>query len=168
MKAPRWNPFRPRNAIGGALVLGILAGIWLGELFKGFGLGLGPESQESRVESQESESQEARDKIQEPEEHAESSLALDSRPSTLDSTGPVHVLIDDRSYFVRDGEERREIELPALVQLIERTIPNEDGLKAVVNRTPASRTTVENRLFAALKEAGISKSAVYMPEQAVE
>jgi hypothetical protein len=168
MKIRAPNPLRPRNAIGLALVLGILAGIWLGDLFQGFGLGpgSGSESQGPSDESRKPEGQESRGESQESEKKSGSTLAVDSRRSTLDS--PVRVVIDGRSYFVRQDDGLREITLPELIELVERTPPSEDGLKIFVDATRNSRAAAEVNLSRALDEAGIPRSAIHMPIMAGE
>jgi hypothetical protein len=164
----RWNPFRLRNLVGTALVLGILAGIWLGDLLKGLGLGsgdgktwLGGTLQEGRDEESPRNSSD-RERIRTQQESAAAAS------SEFPSGGIVKVLIDDRSYFIRDGDQNRPISLEALVRLIEQTAPNEDGLRAMIDRTPSSRASAEIRLSDALKEAGIPENSIYLSPHAVE
>jgi hypothetical protein len=78
------------------------------------------------------------------------------------------VLIDDRSYFICRGDQKQPISLESLVRLIEETDPDEDGLRAMVDRTPASRASAEDRLRTTLEETGIPKNSVYWTPTAVE
>jgi len=167
----KWNPFRTRNVLVVALGLGILAGVWLGDFFKGFGLGpgqgpgLGPGAGRSASDGDGQISDDAADLVGLKRSPADS----DATPRRVPQGGLIKVLIDDRSYFLQHGESREEIELDALVDLIRQTRPNEDGLRAVIDRTATSRVTAEIKLFEALKEAGVpAKEAVYLNPTAVE
>lgn len=166
MKISTWNPFRLRNVAVAALALGILAGIWLGDLFKGFGWGPGAggssTTQITPAKGKAKPTEGAADLVGYHDDHGT------SEDSTPVPSSVVKVLIDDRSYYVRSGDKKRSISLEALVDLIERTEPNEDGLRAVVDRTDLSRVSAEIKLFEALKRAGVSDNAVYLTPQAVE
>jgi len=157
MKVAKWNPFRLRNLALGALVLGILAGLWLGDVFKGFGggdslgIGLGnsgPRTSRSRTEL------------------ANFTTADESEADG--ESGLVRILIDDRDYFVRLPKEDRPIDLATLVKLVKSKAPNADGLRAIIDRTSASRPSAEHRLLAALKEAGIPEKGVYLRPEPVD
>lgn len=167
----KWNPFKLRNLVGVALVLGIAAGVWLGDFFKGLGFGLGPgygggsaSSGSGKSSGDGSDSSSGADLVG---HHAEPNDADDAVPAAP-SKELVRILIDDRSYFLRQGKKKQPISLEALVRLIELTDPNEDGLRAMVDRTPSSRASVEDKLYAALKDAGIPANAIYVVPNAVE
>lgn len=166
----KWNPFKLRNLVGVALVLGIAAGVWLGDFFKGLGFGLGPgygggsASSSGSGKSGSGADSGSADLVGHHADPNDSDNALPATPSKE----PVRVLIDDRSYYLRQGKKKQPISLKALVRLIELTDPNEDGLRALVDRTPSSRASAEIKLYDALKEAGIPANSVYLAPTAVE
>ncbi len=166
----KWNPLRTRNVLFVALGLGIVAGVWLGDLFKGFGWGpgqgpgLGPGTGRSAGDIDGSDADDAADLVGVKRSKSDP----ESSPDRASPGGLIKVLIDDRSYFLLRGDSRGEIELGELVDLIRQTKPNEDGLRAVIDRTAESRVTTEDRLFDALKAAGVPSNAVYLTPTAVE
>ncbi len=174
MKTTTRNPLRFRNVAAAALGLGILAGIWLGDLFKGFGLGPGQGGGGSGTQSSgQTASKTQVERLVDDAGDDPDLVGYHEGDSANDTEAPpastvVKVLIDDRNYYVRDGEKQRSISLEALVDLIRRTEANEDGLRAVVDRTNSSRVTAEVKLFEALKRAGVSDNAVYLTPQALE
>ncbi|MFO0918564.1 MAG: hypothetical protein U0872_09650 [Planctomycetaceae bacterium] len=157
MKFAKWNPFRLRNLALGALALGILVGIWLGDVFKGFGggssWGVGLEN------ASPPESSNRTDLV---------NFTTTDESESKRSSGLVRILIDDRDYFVRLPKEDRPIDLPTLVKLVKSREPNADGLRAVIDRTASSRPSAEQRLKDALKEAGIPEKSVYLKPTAVD
>lgn len=169
MKPTLRNPFRLRNFVLIALVLGIVAGIWLGDFFKGFGLGpgkgpgMGPGSGGTGSPGHSTTKligTSADDKADLVGHHTTDDSADGDTPKPA---GLIKVVIDDRTYYVRRGKKLEPIKLPALVELIQQAPPNADGLKAVIERTGASRPSAEDKLFAALKSAGVDQDALYMP-----
>jgi hypothetical protein len=171
MKVSTWNPFRFRNIAVAALALGIVAGIWLGGLFKGLGFGLGPGTggsgggQSASVSTKKTGTDKPAGVADLVGFHDEDGA---NNAESAKISHIVKVLIDDRSYYVRHGEKRKPISLEALVIKIVQTEPNEDGLKAVVDRTVSSRTSAEMNLIQALRLAGVSDNAVYLSPQAVD
>ena len=169
MTAPVRNPFRMRNLLGGALALGILAGIWLGDLFRGFGLGPGQGTGQPKGSAG----------VTSPLDKSPGDSAADlvgvntgDEPGDEPGAGPtsdglVHVRIDDRKYFLIQDGKQYAIGVEALVQRIEQTEPNADGLRAVIERTASSRVSAEVRLFELLKEAGVPVNSIYLPPHAV-
>lgn len=170
----KWNPFRMRNIAGVALGLGILAGIWLGDIFKGFGLGAGKGAGQGPGTGQPAHISSGRPNSRDDDEadlvghHAgedDEAIAMAKPPKTA---GLVKVLIDERSYFLHQDEKKTPISLEALVDKILQTEPNEDGLRAVIERTSSSRVSAELRLFDALKDAGVPTNSVYLAPHAVD
>lgn len=151
MKVARWNPFRLRNLALAALAIGIIAGLWLGDLFNGFGggnsVGVG------FTDSSTTKSQDRTDLV---------GYAKPAGQSTASTAGLVRILIDDRHYYLCLEDEDQPIELKSLVELVKSTPPNDDGLRAIVDRTAASRASAEHKLSEALKAAGIPEKAVYL------
>jgi len=164
-----------KNLVILALILGIVAGIWLGDLFKGLGFGLGPglgggSGAGTGTDSPGNTSAKPAKLVT---DDSADLVGYDSTDTISDSTASqsislVKVLIDDREYFIRRGEKTLPIGLDALVTMIEGTKPNEDGLKAVVDRTATSRVSAEVKLFDALKAAGVQENSVYLAPQSVD
>jgi hypothetical protein len=169
MKIAAWNPLRLKNFVLVALALGILVGIWLGDFFKGFGWGPENAATNSPGDTPSSLVQQPGDDLDGRADlvghHAEDASA---DAAARKPAGLVKVLIDDRAYFLRAENENEPIGLAALVELIGQTKPNDDGLKAVVERTSTSRVSAEVKLFDALKAAGVPENSVYLTPQAVE
>lgn len=180
MKLAAWNPFRLKNFVIVALILGIAAGIWLGDLFKGFGLGPGKGPGMGPGAGGGASPGHSSTKLigSTPDDNADL-VGFHNEKSAHEVSGPneggapkpkglIKVLIDDRDYYVRRGKKLESIKLSALVELIQDAAPNEDGLKAIIERTAASRPTAEDNLIAALRSAGVDKDALLMPEQPVD
>jgi hypothetical protein len=170
------NPFRMRNLVGGALALGLLAGIWLGDLFKGFGLGpgqgagLGPgQGPGTGRVAQVSGAKRSRKSDPDPPDLVGQHAGEDDEPATAQpGDGLIKALIDDRRYSLRREGKRLPIELDELVRRIEQAEPNDDGLRAVIERTSASRVSAEDKLFDALRAAGVPMNSVYLAPQPVD
>lgn len=171
MKLAALNLFRSRNILVVVLALGLLLGIWLGDLFKGFGWGPGAGTGTTSPSSPGNSAAESSHGIADLVGHRtetsndESASEVEVKPG---EKGVVKVLIDDRNYFLRTGGKKQLIGLESLVQLIEHTQPDEDGLRAIIDRTPSSRATAELKLFDALKDAGVPANSVYLAPKAVE
>jgi hypothetical protein len=165
----KWNPFRTRNVLAVALGLGIVAGIWLGDLFKGFGWGPG---QGPGLGSGESAGNSAGSSSSDGTTDLVGLSRMKSDPDEKTGAGKqgplIKVLIDDRSYYLQDVDGPEPIELHELVELIRKARPDQDGLRAIIDRTSTSRVTAEVKLFDALKEAGIPANSVYIAPTAVE
>lgn len=152
--------FRMRYVVGGALVLGIAAGVWLGDWFKGFGpggdgttggLGTGDGVKTSLVGESPPE------------------LGVTAETTTVGLvTSMLRVVIKDRSYFLRDGETDTPIELPALVDAVKQHPADDDGIKLRLYRSNTARVTAELQLREALHAAGVSDAAIYVSPDAVE
>lgn len=153
MKVAKWNPFRLRNIVVGALVLGIAAGIWLADVFKGLGGG-----NTFGVGFSDSSATKSKDQAE---------LVGYSKPdgrSPASTAGLMRILIDDRDYYLLLKDEDQPIDLESLVQRVKETNPNDDGLRAIVNCTAESRPSAELKLKDAFQAAGIPKKAVYWVE----
>jgi hypothetical protein len=160
------SPFRLTNLVVVALILGILVGLWLGDLFKGLGWGPGEGGTSRATATQEHAS--VTDAGTEGDLVGFRDEGEETQSTTPKPSGLVRVLIDDRSYFVRDGEAKTSIALDALVRRIAETEPNEDGLQAIIDRTSASRVVTERNLRDALRKAGVAENSVYWTPHAVE
>lgn len=173
MKRSFWNPFRFRRMAGAALVIGVLVGIWLGDLFKGFGWGPGDsqsvvtsKSDQPPEENIPSESTSNEDQAADLVGYHATEPA--STPEEPIVQGIVKVLIDGRSYFLRMASKKQEISLEDLVLLIAKTPPDDDGLRVIIDRTETSRVSAEDNLFEALKRAGISTNEIKLQDVPVD
>lgn len=147
--------FKFRNVVGVALVLGIAAGVWMGDLFKGFGtggdgVGIG--------------------------RSGTTGLSADAAPEQAVDLGvsgaahrqPYRVVIKDRSYFLREGAADTPVTLEKLVELVTASPGDEDGVRVRVYQTESARVTAGVRLRDALKAADVPESAAYWSPDAVE
>jgi hypothetical protein len=158
MKGPRVK-FRMRYVAGGALVLGIAAGVWLGDWFKGFGpggtgTGFGTSNSDGVLTSV-------------GEGTADLGVATD-QPVSAVVTPPLRVVIRDRSYFLRDGDQETPIDLLALVATVARHPADEDGIKLRIYRANSARAKTVQDLVDAVHTAGITDAAIYTSPDAVE
>lgn len=142
--------FKVRYLIGTALVLGIAAGVWLGEFWKGFGWGGGSgfgQGDSLLVTTQ-------------PTNSTTPPAEDDTRDSPT-STQTVRVVIRDRSYYLKQSLEEQPITLQDLVALVQRAQGDEDGIRLRVYRAESSRATAELQLQEALRAVDIPESAIY-------
>ncbi|MBI1345125.1 hypothetical protein GC163_02435 [bacterium] len=149
---------RMRYIIGGALVLGIAAGVWLGDLFQGIGTGDGIGIGQSGVTGVQTsvETQPGPD------------LGLSTEASGIESIETIQVVVRDRTYFVRLNGEESPIDLPALLSMIAETTGNDEGIRVAIYRAGSARTTTVLQLTEALQNAGISDAAIYTSPEMVE
>jgi len=150
-----------RYVAGGALALGIAAGVWLGDWFKGFGpggtgTGFGTSDFEGVQTSVGSASRGPVD------------LGVSHTVPATSSAEMLRVVIRDRSYFLRDGDQETEIELPALVETVAKHPADEDGVKLKVYRANSARAKTVQDLVEAVHAAGVADAAVYVSPEAVE
>jgi hypothetical protein len=138
-----------RNFVTVALVLGVAAGIWLSDLWKGpggngLGLGKGPA-------------------VVSKDEGAASAPAPNDNesPAPALTAKTLRVLIRDRSYFLKDGSQETSITLDALVGALRNTDGDEDGIRLRVYRAENARVTADVQLKEALQQAEIPESAIY-------
>lgn len=143
--------FKLRNLVGAALVVGIAAGVWLGEFWKGFGWGggsgLGP-GDSLLVTTQ-------------PTHSTTPPTEDDARDSPPASRQTVRVVIRDRSYYLKQSREEQPIALQDLVALVQQAQGDEDGIRLRVYRAESSRATAELQLQEALRAVDIPESAIY-------
>lgn len=143
--------FKVRYLVGAALVLGIAAGVWLGEFWKGFGWGGGSgfgygDSLLVTAQPTNSTTPPAKDDVQ------------DSSPTPMPT---VRVVIRDRSYYLKQSREEQPIALQDLVALVQRAAGDEDGIRLRIYRAESSRATAELQLQEALRAVDIPESAIY-------
>jgi len=149
--------FKLRNIVTVALVLGVAAGIWLGDLWKGLGgsglgLGKGPSV------------------VATDENAATPAAPPETTDQPLINVGPaetVRVVVRDRSYFLKDGTAETSISLDTLVDSVRNAGGDEDGIRLRVYRAENARVTADVQLREALERAEIPESAVYWSPEPV-
>ena len=138
-------------------MLGIAAGIWLGDLFKGLGSGNGIGIGQSGI---------TQVSVDQPAGTVELGMEGESNPTEAPET--VRVVIRDRGFFLKSGDEETPIELGELITLIQSAQGDEDGIKLRVYRSASARVTTELALRDALKAAEIADAAIHTPQDVVE
>ena len=155
--------FRKRNILGAVLMAGIMAGFYLGDLWKGFGggstmgVGLGDPSSQSSGKSSEDETakSESNTASNKPEDDPKSA----AQP-VVDVPPVIKVVIDDRSYSIRSADGDEPVEIPRIVELIKAATGDVDGIRVRIYQKLSSRTSAEIALRDALTAAGISDAQV--------
>lgn len=156
-----WRLLSTRNVLGGVLVAGIAAGLYLGDLFKGFGfgnslgLGTGGKSNSSQESKQGTDEGAAKTVVQ-------SKTTITPEPTRKPAKKQnnhhvVKIVIADRSYFVRSTEGDQATDLAELVELVNSATGDDDGIRVRIYRKPTSRTSTELALRDALLEAGVKE-----------
>jgi len=140
-----------RNIAGIAAVVGLAIGVWLADLFNGFGTGeSGPPAVAVSLGEQAS---------QLPAPPTKEETTPD--PSGEAPAEVATVIIDDRQYLLQTGETQTPKTLEQIVATAQAAPGNADGLKLKVVRRPSSRSSVEVALQDALKAAGLPETAIY-------
>lgn len=154
--------FSKRNILGAVLVAGIALGVYLSDLFKGFGLGDGTASKTTQESTEPGDSADSTAQTVASIDSAHL-VEPDSQPDPGKSavvpppvTDVVKVVIADRSYFVRSPEGDQSTELKQIVALAGAATGDEDGIRVRVYRRLSSRAAAENELRDALIAAGIT------------
>lgn len=149
-----------RNVLGGVLIAGIAAGLYLGDLFKGFGfgnsLGLGTGGKSSTSQATKTGTDEGAAKT------VQTNTTI--KPETPKKPAKTHashqivkVVIADRSYFVRSADGDQATDLAEVVDLVKSATGDDDGIRIRIYRKPTSRTSTEIALRDALLEAGVKE-----------
>lgn len=187
MAQRRTSIFSVRNLALSALGLGLLLGVWLGDLFQWpAGNGWKPGSEATTGSATTSDplattSPSAPTEVDvtpEGEQNASTKPAVGNgvgqnvmtslEPAPATPPASIRVVVDDRTYFVMTDEGRRPVTLETLVELATATAGDADGIRVRINRTANSRATVETRLLDALTRAGIPENAIFLPPEPVE
>ncbi len=155
-RSPGW--FRLRNLLGGALVIGVICGVWLSDFLPGLGTGGGvgvgvgstgimgtPNGIEKDAE------------FNVGKEHTDKSAGKSLR-----------ILIEDWNYLIRSEGKNTPIALEDLVKRVAGLEGDADGIRLRVYRTESARATAEHRLQDALKAANVPESAIYLAPEVVE
>ncbi len=141
---------RMRYVVGGALVLGIAAGIWLGDLFKGIGTGDGIGIGQSGFSG-----------VTTGLTSGSADLGVSSENSSDVVPESLRVIIKDREYYLRSGDDETPIDLNALVGMVQSASGDDDGIKLRIYRTGSARVTAMLQLRDALKASGVAEGAIY-------
>jgi hypothetical protein len=151
--------FKTRNIVTVVLVLGVAAGVWMSDLWKGFGggkgLGLG-DGDKPRAVSTDGDGRAARES------------GVDGPASTTHAGQTVRVVIRDRDYFLKEGQKETPLPLDRLVNAVRDVSGDDDGIRLRVYRAESMRMTTEIELRAALQKAEIPESATYWSPDAAK
>lgn len=157
---------RMRYIVGGALILGIAAGVWLGDFLKGLGLGTGngvgigsagtPAVQVSTDPGSGNASSSTAD------------LGVSQETTSAARPESLSVYIQDRNYYLRVGTGESPIDLPALVAMARSTTGDGDGIKVRIYQTGSARVTALLQLRDALKTADIPEAAIYTSPEVLD
>lgn len=156
-----WRLLSTRNVLGGVLVAGIAAGLYLGDLFKGFGfgnsLGFGTGGKSNSAQESKQGTEEGTTKTV-----VQSKTTITPEPprkpaKKQNNHQVVKVVIADRSYFVRSTDGDQATDLAELVELVNSATGDDDGIRVRIYRKPTSRTSTELALRDALLEAGVKE-----------
>ncbi len=150
--------FRLRNLLGGALVVGVICGVWLGDFLPGLGTGGGIGVGVGSTG------------IMGTPTGTDRSAEFNVGKEQIDKTNgkSLRVVVKDWNFFVRSGGEDTPIVLDDLVKRVEQLPGDADGIRLRVYRTESARATAEQRLQDALKSAKVAESAVYFAPDIVE
>ena len=172
----RWIP-RKRTILGGTLVIGLIAGIWLSDnlphMGSGFGLGSGGDGilgqpAASNVAVQAGDGSIKSDTVEAADEQVSTLKRTDAE--LLDDV--LTILVEDRHYAVlrktRKGNGYFLAELDELVQLARDAKPSDDGLRVRILRSESARVTAWQKLQSELVQAGVPAEAIVLPKDLVE
>lgn len=161
-----WRLLSKRNILGAVLAAGIAVGLYLGDIWKGFGggtsLGIGISDSSSQNSSEGSE--EGQKGGSGPVKVVMNEDAPPESPAAALPASPVtHVLkivIADRSYFVRSPEGDQPTELKDVINQAKVATGDEDGIRVRVYRKLTSRPAAEIALNDALIAAGLNEDQI--------
>lgn len=144
--------FRLRNLLGGALVIGVISGIWMADKLPGLGTGGGVGIGVGNTGIMGTPTG--------IEKNAEFNVGKEHVDKTAGKS--LRVVIEDWNYLVRSGDSETPIELDTLVKQVAKLKGDADGIRLRVYRTESARATAEHKLQDALKAANIPESAIYI------
>lgn len=151
--------FRLRNLLVGALAIGVICGIWLGDFLPGlglggggFGVGVGPNGILGISSGT----------------NADAEFNVGAEHPDKSNGKSLRVVVKDWNYFVRSTGGDQPIGLEDLVDRVKELPGDADGIQLRVYRTESARATAEQRLQDALKAANVAESAVYVAPDIVE
>ena len=153
----RWRLLSKRNIFGAVLIAGIAAGVYLGDLWKGFGGGntLGLGTADSKSTSKSSDSKKDQKDSEKITADAKSEAGLSQTREVLE------VVIVDRAYFVRTADGDKPAELKNVVALAKKATGDKYGIHVRIYRKESSRASAEVDLKNALQAAGITEKQTF-------
>ena len=155
-----WRLLSKRNILGTVLAIGIAVGVYLGDLWKGFGTGNSGSDAARKTTTETKEGESTKDDTKTLAMVDNTSI---TRPTKKPAPGSdvvpqvVKVIVADRSYFVRTAEGDEASDLNSVVALAKSAIGDVDGIRVRIYRRPTSRTAAEIALSEALTAAGITE-----------
>lgn len=156
-----WRLLSKRNILGAVLAAGIAVGLYLGDIWKGFGggttvgIGIGDSSSQGTVDGTGDGTKHVNVEATE-DAPAEVTTPVPASPVTH----VVKIVIADRSYFLRSPEGDQPVELKELVSQAKAATGDEDGIRVRVYRKLTSRPAVEIALNDALIAAGLNEDQI--------
>lgn len=167
------------RVVGGIAVVAAAVGIYLGTKFSGFGLGgggangIGSGNPEDLVVSTEKTSSRRPVRDASPPNIPENkpSPAGETKPKSLGAVTSLDVVIDGDGYLLRKGpseNDTKEASLDEILGLVRSFPPDKEGVRVRVFRKGTALPSAENRLQAALKEAGVPSSEVLVVKELID
>ena len=84
----------------------------------------------------------------------------------------LNVVIDEHMYLVQDSgnetEVWRPVELKQLIEAAQQTTGDSNGIRVRIQKKVTSRASAEQRILAALQQAGISSDAVFESSELID
>ena len=167
-----------RYVVGGTLVLGIAAGVWLSDFLKGFGLGAGDgvgigqtglSGIQTSVGSTSSGGQSSPDLgLSADQLVSQSQLAPGANPGKQTLPTSERLLVKDRGYFWRTASGDVPATLDEIIAKAQSLAGDDDGIRLRIYRDDSARVTAVIALEEALKTAMIPESAIYMSPDAAQ
>jgi len=148
-----------RNVLGVMLVAGIGLGLYLGDLFKGFGggslsgIGIGDPAAASKSSGKSKSDTKASTETTTKSTAAKSDATVTQKAP---ASTVVKVVIADRSYFIRSATGDEPADLKQVIAQAKEATGDENGIRIRIYRKLTSRTTAENELSDALIAAGVT------------
>ncbi len=159
-----WRLLSKRNILGAVLVAGIGVGLYLGDIWKGFGggtsigIGVGDSTSQGTGDGTGDGTKQVTKPVNvEATEDAPPEVTA-AAPSPV--THVLKIVIADRSYFLRSPEGDQPVELKDLVAQAKAATGDEDGIRVRVYRKLTSRPAVEIALNDALVAAGLNEDQI--------
>ncbi|MCC7422580.1 MAG: hypothetical protein IT428_20050 [Planctomycetaceae bacterium] len=165
------------RVVGGIAVVAAAVGLYLGTKLPGFGLGggkgTGSGSPEDLVVSTEKTTGKRTVREASPPTIPENkpSPAGETKPKSLAAVTSLDVVIDGDGYQLRKGpseSDTKDASLDEILGLVRNFPPDKEGVRVRVFRKGTALPSAENRLQAALKDAGVPSSEVLVVKELID
>ncbi|MBS0204775.1 MAG: hypothetical protein JSS49_17860 [Planctomycetes bacterium] len=156
----KWRLLSKRNILGTVLAIGIAVGVYLGDLWKGFGTGQSGSdaARKATTETTDGDAVAETSTTLATVDGASAGKTASTSPTGSDKVSQVvKVIVSDRSYFVRTDDGDEPSELKKVVALAKSATGDVDGIRIRIYRRLSSRTASEIALAEALTAAGITE-----------